>query len=73
MNPIGSLWTFKVETDGDGSLVSGVRGGELTIFVKKCNPKAKLTEANAEEWILQYIVEEKGYARNRIKSVEIST
>ena len=71
MNLANKLWMFEVKTDGEGGVLSGVREGKLKKFVKKCNSKAELTDANAEEWVLRYVIEEQGYTRSKLIRVEV--
>lgn len=65
------LWSFDIKTDGKGGMLSGIREEKLRQFVKRCDPSAKLTDDNAEEWILRYIIEDEGYPRNKIIRVKI--
>lgn len=65
------IWLYEVKTEKQGSIIAGVRESNLEPFVKECDPTAKLTENNAHEWVLRYVIKKKGYHQNEIMSIDI--
>lgn len=65
------IWLYEVKTEKQGTMLAGVRESNLKIFVKACDPSVELTEHNAHEWILRYVVEKKGYCREGLMSIDI--
>lgn len=67
---MSNMWSYDIKTER-AWIASNVSKSDLNRFVHKCDPNAKITTKNIENWILRYVIEGKKQDVSKLVYLEV--